>query len=61
MEINMSDAIRLEVTPAADGTLSAALTDPTHPDRDGLGAARGILSGIALVLPFWTFIAYLFW
>jgi hypothetical protein len=60
MEINVSDAIRLEVLPPADGTLSTALTDPA-PDRDGLGAARGILSGVVLALPFWIFIAHLFW
>ena len=61
MEINVSDLIRLEVLPPNDGTLSTALPDPTHPDSDGLGAARGILSAIALALPFWIFIAYLFW
>jgi hypothetical protein len=61
MEINMSDAIRLEVLPPADGTLSTALADANSPDRDGLGAARGILSGIVLALPFWAFVAYLFW
>jgi hypothetical protein len=60
-EINMSDAIRLEVLPPADGALSTALTYSTHPDRDGLGAARGILSGVVLALPFWAFVAYLFW
>jgi hypothetical protein len=61
MEINMSDAIRLEVLPPVDGTLSTAPTDANSPDRDGLGAARGILSGIVLALPFWAFVAYLFW
>jgi hypothetical protein len=61
MEINMSDAIRLEVLPPADGTPSTALTYSTHPDRDGLGAARGILSGIVLALPLWAFVSYLFW
>jgi hypothetical protein len=61
METNVSDAIRLQVLPPADRTLSTALTDANSPDRDGLGAARGILSGIALALPFWAFIAYLFW
>jgi hypothetical protein len=60
MEINVSDAIHLEVLPPADGTLSTAPTEPTHLDRDGLGAARGLLSGIMLALPFWAFIAYLF-
>lgn len=57
----MSDAIRLEGLPPANGTLSTALTDPIHPDRDGLGAVHGILTGIVLVLPFWILIVYLFW
>jgi hypothetical protein len=63
MEISMSDATRFEVFHGApaDVTLSTAMIEATPPEYDGLGAARGILSGIVLVLPFWALVAYLFW
>ena len=59
--MNMSDAIRIEVLPLADGTPSTAPANPILPEGDGLGAARGILSGIVLALPFWALVVYLFW
>ena len=57
----MSDATHFAVLPTGE-PLSTAPTEATsHPDRDGLGAARGLLSGIVLALPFWALVAYLVW
>lgn len=57
----MPDAADFAVSLRDADPTARALTETTYPDHDGLGAARGLLSGIILAIPFWALVAYLVW